>query len=515
MASSKIKGITIEIDGNTSKLNDALRSTEQTLNKTEKELKNVNNALKFDPKNTELLAQKQKLLGDAIKDTTKKLETLKEAKKQAEAKGLNNESEDYRELQREISRTTQSLKGLQTQQDNIDTSFKESKNSALGFTDVLKANLLSNVVIGGISALGNAIKDVSKALVDVVKDSANYADEVNTLAKQYNLSTKEIQQYQKASQLIDVEFNTIAKSLQKLTKNMTSTSKETVGAFQKLGIAVKDNNGELRDSNEVFNEVIQKLSEVRNETEQDSLALQIFGKSSAELGSLINGGAEQLAEFNKYLEENNLLLSQEELDALNDVQDGFDILGATFESVKQKIASELAPVIKPLLDDMAQFMIDHKDEIIQFITDAVNWLTGEQGKQMFEDIKGMVKNFADFLLDLPNIREEIKLLAKPLEVIAKIIEGIVKSLKWILDHAEELEIGTGSKARAEIEKKYAKYGYSGGYGNSGGFGALASGGYSRNMTSNLTINVNTNQMITEQTVRGWAEIINEELGGMA
>lgn len=336
MASSKIKGITIEIDGNTSKLNDALRDTEQQLNKTQKELKDVNNALKFDPKNTELLAQKQRLLGDAIKDTTSKLKTLKEAQDQAKAKGIDENSEDYRALQREISRTTQSLKGLETQQNDVNNALKDGNKKALDFGDVLKANLVSDAIIGGVKALGNAIKDVASGIAETIKETAEYADDVNTLAKNYNLTTKEIQQYQKASKLIDVEFNTIAKSLSKLTKNMTSTSKETQGAFKELGIVLRDNNGELRDSNEVFNEVISALAEVKNETEQDSLALQIFGKSSADLGSLINGGAEQLKEFNKFLEENNLLLSQDELDSLNAVEDGFNYLEETIDGIKQK-----------------------------------------------------------------------------------------------------------------------------------------------------------------------------------
>lgn len=506
MASSKIKGITIEIDGNTSKLNDALKDTEKRLSNTQKELRSVNSALKFDPKNTELLAQKQKLLGDAIKDTTSKLKTLKEAEEQAKAKGLDNNSEEYRALQVEISRTTTSLKGLQAQQDGTNESLDDGSEKASRFGDVLKANLASDAIVGGIKLLGNAIKAVGKEMASVITESANYADEVNTLAKQYNLSTKEIQQYQKASQLIDVEFSTIAKSLSKLTKNMTSTSKETTKAFKTLGVSVKDSKGQLRDSNEVFNEVIEALSKIENETQQDSLALQIFGKSSAELGSLINGGAEQLAEFNKYLEENNLLLSQEELDALNGVQDGFDILEATVESIKQKIGVELAPVITPLLEDIQKYIIDHKDDLVNMVKDAVEWLQSDEGKEMFENIKQVVIDIGELLLDLPDIKKDIELLAKPLKVVLELVEGILKMAQQIRD------IFNGDYDWLEAKNTQGNPYIRNGYHSSAGFGSLQSGGYNITLNASFVANGNLDESQALRFADLMTERINQNLG---
>ena len=77
MAKGRIKGITIEIDGDVTGLNKALESTTKELRSTQKQLNDVNRLLKLDPTNTELLSQKQRLLGDAIKSTQSKLETLK------------------------------------------------------------------------------------------------------------------------------------------------------------------------------------------------------------------------------------------------------------------------------------------------------------------------------------------------------------------------------------------------------------------------------------------------------
>lgn len=114
MASKKLKGITIEIDGNTTGLSDSLKDVNKNLYSVQSELKQVDNLLKFDPGNAELAAQKQALLSDAIEQTTEKLKTLRTAKEQADAKLASGDmsQKQYRELEREIIATENSLKQL-------------------------------------------------------------------------------------------------------------------------------------------------------------------------------------------------------------------------------------------------------------------------------------------------------------------------------------------------------------------------------------------------------------------
>lgn len=82
---SRIKGITVEIGGDTTGLDKALKNVQSTIRTTQSSLRDVNRLLKLDPKNTELLAQKQKMLKDAIVATKEKLDTLKTASEQAKA----------------------------------------------------------------------------------------------------------------------------------------------------------------------------------------------------------------------------------------------------------------------------------------------------------------------------------------------------------------------------------------------------------------------------------------------
>ncbi|GAK31976.1 putative phage tail tape measure protein [Weissella oryzae SG25] len=146
MAGGRVKGITIEIDGDTKGLNSALKDVNSQTSKTSTELRDVNKLLKLDPGNTELIAQKQQLLGKAVQSTSEKLATLKSAQSQVEAQFKSDDIgvEQYRSFQREIiategqlSRFEAGAKGVDDALNGIDSSaaraesgFKEIKQSA-------------------------------------------------------------------------------------------------------------------------------------------------------------------------------------------------------------------------------------------------------------------------------------------------------------------------------------------------------------------------------------------------
>ena len=116
MAANRIKGITIEIDGDVTGLNKALESTNKSLRTTQSNLRDVDKLLKMDPKNTELLRQKQELLTKSVEDTKKKLETEKEALRQLkEADQTPEVVEQQKALEREIADTEQQLKKAEDQ----------------------------------------------------------------------------------------------------------------------------------------------------------------------------------------------------------------------------------------------------------------------------------------------------------------------------------------------------------------------------------------------------------------
>ncbi|MEK5081144.1 phage tail tape measure protein [Solibacillus sp. FSL W7-1436] len=116
-----IKGITIELDGDATGLTKALKTVDNETKSVQNELRQVDKLLKFDPSNVELLSQKQKLLGDAIDSTSKRLDALKQAQSEVERQFQSGEigEEAYRKFQREIVATEGKLKAFQSQADSV------------------------------------------------------------------------------------------------------------------------------------------------------------------------------------------------------------------------------------------------------------------------------------------------------------------------------------------------------------------------------------------------------------
>ena len=131
MANSRIKGITIELNGDTTGLTDALKDVNKESSKVTSELKEVERALKFDPGNAELIGQKQQLLAEQIQNTTQKLDVLKTAQAQVEEQFKNGDigAEQYRAFQRELATTEASLKNYETQMRSTAENYTHLKNA--------------------------------------------------------------------------------------------------------------------------------------------------------------------------------------------------------------------------------------------------------------------------------------------------------------------------------------------------------------------------------------------------
>ena len=115
MATTKIRGVTVEIGGDTSGLKKALSDVNKEISSTSKQLKDVERLLKLDPKNTELLRQKQKLLSGQIEETKTKLDALKKAEAELKSSGVDKNSDQFQALELEVIATEQDLKNLKTE----------------------------------------------------------------------------------------------------------------------------------------------------------------------------------------------------------------------------------------------------------------------------------------------------------------------------------------------------------------------------------------------------------------
>lgn len=193
----KIKGITIEIDGNTTKLTDSLKSVDKSLKDTQTKLKDVNKLLKLDPKNTDLLKQKQELLGKAVNDTKEKLKQLKEAQYEMAVTGAAEKMpEQYAALEREIAATEQQLKNAEKAASNFGSVFGQQLQAvgaelqAVGgkITEVGEAmtkNVTGPIVAGGAATLAawDKVDDGMDIIIKKTGATGEQLEEMKDMAK--------------------------------------------------------------------------------------------------------------------------------------------------------------------------------------------------------------------------------------------------------------------------------------------------------------------------------------------
>lgn len=274
--------------------------------------------------NKQITAQKEKLekLTDGLAECTKKYgeNDNKTLKWQA---AVNTATAELNKMERQLTENNQAL---EQQGGTMDKLKEKLKSFGSGVGSVVSA------AAKGIAAFAASAAAAAGAVGKMVADAAYAADDINTLAKQTGLSTEEIQKFQFATEQIDVPLDTLTGSLAKMTKNMATASKgsgDAYEAFKALGVEITNQDGTLRDRNEVFNEAIKALGEMSNETQRDAYAMQIFGKSAQDLNPLILGGVDALQELGDQAEEAGLILSQDSLDKLNLVSDAIDTFKAT------------------------------------------------------------------------------------------------------------------------------------------------------------------------------------------
>lgn len=192
MASDRniIKGITVRIGGDTTQLGRALESVNKRSDDISNELKEIDRLLKFDPENTELLAQRQKVLAGAIENTEEKLQTLREAERQVQAQFERGEVSEaqVRALQREIIATESKLNYYQNGAKKAAKETKdlgdEAKKSSEGFT-VMKG-VMANLVSEGLTRMEDGLKNVISSFAGLADETHEYRTEMGKLTTAFD-----------------------------------------------------------------------------------------------------------------------------------------------------------------------------------------------------------------------------------------------------------------------------------------------------------------------------------------
>lgn len=339
MPSGRIRGVTIEIDGETKNLQKSLKDVDKDIRDTQKDLKDVNKLLKLDPKNVDLLKQRHELLGKAVTDTKKRQEELEKALEASKAAGSTEEQRKEQDLlQRELVETQSKLEDLEKQYGNA-------------LTPQLQAvSAISGEVAEKTKGISTAAGIAAGGMLAMAYNAATTADDLLTLSNVTGFSVEELQKLQYASSFVDVSMETMTGSVTKLTKNMASGNK----VFDQLGISITDQNGNMRDATDVWYEALEALGKVENETERDQLSMELFGKSAMEMAGIVDDGGAALKALGEEAEATGNILSQDAVEdavAFNDQMD--ELKGKAtmaFFEAGAALADTLVPALETLVD---------------------------------------------------------------------------------------------------------------------------------------------------------------------
>ena len=473
MAGGKIRGITIQLDGDTSGLSKSLQSANKEIKNTQTQLKDVERLLKLDPTNTELLRQKQQLLGQAIGETKTKLDTLKKAEEQMKSQGVDENSEQFMALQREIIATENELKSLEKAADKTTSAFDKVKAA----TDKVAQG--AQKVAQKTKALSAAGAAVAGGLLATGASALQTADELETMSARTGLSTDMLQKLAYASELVDVSTEELSGAVAKMKKNMGDAPDK----FEALGIAVKDADGNFRDIEDVFYDSLAALSQIGNETERDLAAMDLFGKSADTLATIIDDGGAGLQEYGQKAQDLGLILSEDTIGKLNETGDTIAEMKArataTFTEMGATLLETLAPTIEVIIEKIGEVVawlgsldsdtlnmiltvamvvaaispvasiVSGISTAIGGVSDAINWLVANPMVAIAaavvafvvliatkgDEIQALLQKVDDFLQNIfaKDWSEQFGFLGEIMNLFMGVFKGIWDGVKQILD----------------------------------------------------------------------------------
>lgn len=315
---------------------------------------------------------------------------------------------------------------------------------------------------------------VASELVDMTVAGAAYADEVLTTSTTTGIATDKLQGYMYASDLLDVSLETLTGSMTKNLKAMDSArdgSAAYVAAYEQLGIAVTDTDGNLRDSEAVYWEVIDALGNIENTSERDALAMQLLGKSAKDLNPLIEQGSERMNELAEEAEAAGYILSGDTLDAYGELQDNLDRLSRRAEGAKNALGTALLPTLTRLsgagsdllgnftnaikecdgdlgkmgavvgdtLKEFVGIITEYTPEIVSLAEGIISGLVGG----ILEAAPALVQAVADLLPEIGNaIIAAVPLLNDAaVSIVTTLIEGIIAVIPTLLEAGAQMLTG--------------------------------------------------------------------------
>lgn len=357
MAGGRIKGITVVIGGDTTGLDKALKGIDKELSETQRSLKDVNRLLKLDPKNTQLLEQKQRLLKEAIQETEKRLETLKNADKQAKRQLDSGDlgRDKYDALQREIIDTENKLKSL-----NNEFKGMKFKNFSDGMSNIASKAKAASDAIQPLSTAATGLLAALAATVPATQELRTDLSRLENNAKSAGVGIEETNEAFDKFVVITDEVDSSVEAISNLLQagfkesNLQKAVEGLAGAFLKFPDTLK----------------IESLADSLQETLATGKAVGQYAELLERLGINLEEFDAGLSQITDEAERQNYVLDILAREGLIDVYNGYvQNNEALIESKKatqdfQEALAELAEIITPIIT-----------KITEVATQIIEWFT--------------------------------------------------------------------------------------------------------------------------------------------
>jgi len=402
----------------------------------------------------ESLTAKNEVLSKQIDTQKNKIDTLRSALQNASDSfgendrrtgqwvvALNNAEAELNGMERELSGNEKAIDGMgnemsdtakQTDKlgDELEDTSKEAETSGGKFEKLGSIVKGVGVAMGAaFAAIGTAAVSAGKSLVDMTVNAAAYADEMLTQSTVTGMSVESLQAYAYAADLVDVSLNTLTGSMAKNVKSMSNAadgSAKYADAYSQLGVAVTNADGTLRNSEDVYWEVIDALGGISNETERDALAMTLFGKSAQELNPLIAQGSAGIAELTDEAKRMGAVLSEESIAKLGAFDDSVQRLKQGSEAAKRVMGTVLLPQLQTLADDGVTLLGNFTSGLVD---------AGDDFGKISEVIGNTVGGLTDMIMEhLP------KIIQVGLDMVMAIGNAIIENLPTLMDCASSIVI---------------------------------------------------------------------------
>ena len=427
---NRIKGITIEIGGDTTQLQKSLKQVDSALKSTESNLKDINKLLKLNPGNTELLSQKQENLNKAIKETEKRLQTLREAMKQLNEKNGYGATEEQRELAREIIETESKLKSLKKEMSDfgsvakqkieaVGDSMKQFGDKVSGVGKDLSMKLTAPIVaVGTLGVTYNAQMEQLTTLFTTLTGSAEEAERViSNIQEDASRSPFDTESLIKANQyLISAGVN--ADDARQVILN--------------LGNAIAATGG----GNDELDRMAMNLQQIKNVGKASSQDIKQFANAGINIYGLLAEATGKSVEQVK-----NMSVSYDVLaDALAKASDEggkyYGAMEAQSETMTGSI-NKLKSSVKVLLGEITKAAMPVIKNVIAYIQQVVDWFSAldDSQKETILKIAAVIAAIGPALVVIGKVVSALGLLVKGIGALTNpiglaIAAGVLLIANW-------------------------------------------------------------------------------------